>query len=158
MLIVLILDYLIERRNWFGSGDDGFIIVSFGYILKNADVPHGIRRLFLSTFAREKFKRPADEAALTCGGDEHHLHYDFTLSNFVLGLLESWLLVCDFSFSSGFSVGCILLYCVTCKKMSGVGWASRLISRHLEIDLHFRTRDRLASVVAPAVPHPGTQT
>jgi hypothetical protein len=97
-----------------GSGDDGFIIVSFGSILKNADVPDGIRRLFLSTFARDKFSRPADEAsALTCGGDEHHLHYDFiyTLSNFVLGLLESWLLVCDFSFSSAFSVGCILLYC-----------------------------------------------
>ena len=35
-----------------GSGDDGFIIVSFGSILKNADVPDGIRRLFLSTFAR----------------------------------------------------------------------------------------------------------
>nr|CAH0105632.1 unnamed protein product [Daphnia galeata] len=40
-----------------GSGDDGFIIVSFGvkvfgFILKNADVPDGIRRLFLSTFAR----------------------------------------------------------------------------------------------------------
>jgi hypothetical protein len=71
MLIVLILDYLIERRNLFGSGDDGFIIVSFGSIL--TDVPNGIRRLFLTTFAREKFSRPA-EAALTCGGDEHHLH------------------------------------------------------------------------------------
>ena len=35
-----------------GSGDDGFIIVSFGSILKNADVPDGIRRLFLSAFAR----------------------------------------------------------------------------------------------------------
>ena len=93
-----------------GSGDDGFIIVSFGSFFENADVPDGMRRLFLSTFARDKFLRPA-EAALTCGGDEHHLHYDFTLSNFVLGLLESWLLVCDFSFSSGFSVGCILLYC-----------------------------------------------
>jgi glucuronosyltransferase len=38
-----------------GSGDDGFIIVSFGFILKNADVLDSIRRirrLFLSTFAR----------------------------------------------------------------------------------------------------------
>jgi glucuronosyltransferase len=34
------------------SGDDGFIIVSFGSIVKGSQVPDGIRLLFLSTFAR----------------------------------------------------------------------------------------------------------
>jgi glucuronosyltransferase len=35
-----------------GSGDAGFIIVSFGSILRGADVSDDVRRLFLSTFAR----------------------------------------------------------------------------------------------------------
>jgi hypothetical protein len=34
------------------SGDDGFILVSFGSIVKGSQVPDGIRLLFLSTFAR----------------------------------------------------------------------------------------------------------
>ena len=35
-----------------GSGNDGFIIVSFGSILKGAEIPSDIRNIFLSTFAR----------------------------------------------------------------------------------------------------------
>ena len=35
-----------------GSGDEGFIIVSFGSILRGADVSDNIRRLFLSTFTK----------------------------------------------------------------------------------------------------------
>jgi glucuronosyltransferase len=35
-----------------GSGDAGFIIVSFGSILRGADVSDNVRRLFLSTFAK----------------------------------------------------------------------------------------------------------
>ncbi|KAI9554748.1 UDP-glycosyltransferase 208E1 [Daphnia sinensis] len=37
-----------------GSGDAGFILVSFGSILKGAEMSDGIRRLLLSTFARLK--------------------------------------------------------------------------------------------------------
>ncbi|XP_057380501.1 UDP-glycosyltransferase UGT5-like [Daphnia carinata] len=35
-----------------GSGDDGFIIVSFGSILKGAEIPDNVRHIFMSTFAR----------------------------------------------------------------------------------------------------------
>jgi glucuronosyltransferase len=35
-----------------GSGDAGFIIVSFGSVLKGVDMPNNFRRIFLSTFAR----------------------------------------------------------------------------------------------------------
>ena len=35
-----------------GSGDAGFIIVSFGSILKGADIPEHVGRMFLSAFAR----------------------------------------------------------------------------------------------------------
>lgn len=35
-----------------GSGDDGFIIVSFGSILKSMEIPQSARQIFLSTFAR----------------------------------------------------------------------------------------------------------
>ena len=35
-----------------GSGDAGFIVVSFGSILRVSDVPDDVRRLFLSTFGR----------------------------------------------------------------------------------------------------------
>ncbi|XP_057380721.1 UDP-glucosyltransferase 2-like [Daphnia carinata] len=35
-----------------GSGEDGFIVVSFGSILKGNDIPDDVRRIFLSTFAR----------------------------------------------------------------------------------------------------------
>lgn len=34
------------------SGDAGFIIASFGSILKGVDIPNNVRRIFLSTFAR----------------------------------------------------------------------------------------------------------
>ena len=37
-----------------GSGDAGCIIFSFGSILRSADLPSDVRRLFLSTFARLK--------------------------------------------------------------------------------------------------------
>lgn len=35
-----------------GSGEAGFIIVSFGSILKGTTIPDDVRRIFLSTFAR----------------------------------------------------------------------------------------------------------
>ena len=35
-----------------GSGDEGFIIVSFGSILRGVEIPGGVRNIFLSTFAR----------------------------------------------------------------------------------------------------------
>ena len=37
-----------------GSGDAGCIILSFGSILRSADLPSDVRRRFLSTFARLK--------------------------------------------------------------------------------------------------------
>lgn len=35
-----------------GSGDAGFIIVSFGSIIRGDGMPENVRRIFLSTFAR----------------------------------------------------------------------------------------------------------
>ncbi|XP_032786301.2 UDP-glycosyltransferase UGT5 [Daphnia magna] len=35
-----------------GSGDDGFIIVSFGSILKGVEIPDDVRHIFMSTFSR----------------------------------------------------------------------------------------------------------
>jgi glucuronosyltransferase len=35
-----------------GSGDAGFIVLSFGSILKGVEIPGGVRNIFLSTFAR----------------------------------------------------------------------------------------------------------
>jgi hypothetical protein len=70
------------------------------------------------------------------GSDEHHFtlrlrsFYNILVLLASLGFLALWSVNSSSRLSvSGFSVGCILLYCVTYKKMSGVGWASQLISR-----------------------------